>query len=624
MTGGLINIVSYGVDDLFLTGSPQITFFKLLYRRYTNFSRESISVPIGDINFNDEITIQFPKVGDLISNTYLQMVIPKMNLLRTDTATNLTSDELATLQGPRPSSFTSEQIAIVNDYNDGTINNFMAINIAGYRVAVNNLNIQNQTSTEYGNAILTVLVFPHNENISYGDALNRAYSYEYSVQNYGAVFYLTNLTSDISLILNNINDTVGFSSLTVQDIYRYVVSAFNASQDVKNYYYNNVLNYNNTNTANASLYAKFAWIQRLGHAMIDCVDITIGGQRVDRHYGDFMNVWRELTTTESQQSVYDRLIGNVSSMTTFDSNAKPQYTVNIPLNFWFCARLGLAFPMIALQYNQIELTLKLNPIERCAYIETLPTKDLDGNPISITGLSLSDIWDNLALKITTNLLVDYIYLDKLERRRFAQSSHEYLIETLQNMTFTQMSNSLQNIILEFDGPCKELIWVMQKDAYNNGDSYHNKLIFNYSLNGNGVGNPLVNSSLTLHGYKIFGNNTGSVFVNAFFNYLQPYEHHTRTPADGINVYSFGLYPEEHQPSGTCNFTVLTNSQLNLSINTNMFSYKLSDTDPNIVKGSDQDLTKSTTISIYVYATRYDILRVIGGFAGLATQYLVKS
>jgi hypothetical protein len=84
MTAGLINIVSYGANDLYLTGAPQITFFKVVYRRYTNFSIESISLDMGTFNFNEEINIQFPKVGDLISNTYLQINLPNINLLKTN------------------------------------------------------------------------------------------------------------------------------------------------------------------------------------------------------------------------------------------------------------------------------------------------------------------------------------------------------------------------------------------------------------------------------------------------------------------------------------------------------------------------------------------------------------
>ena len=254
MTGGLINIISYGVGDLYLTGSPQITFFKLLYRRHTNFAKESISVSLGTLNFNDEITVEFPKVGDLISNTFLQLVIPEMHILRTSTATNLTTNELTTLQSPRPNTFTSQQITIVNDYNNGIINNFMAINMAGYRVAVTNKSIQNQTSTQYGNSILAALIFSNNEDVSYANSLNNAASYEQSVGNYKALFYLTNKTSDIKVILNNLNNTVGFANVSVSTIYSYVVDATTVSQQVKQYYYNSVLTYNNTNNAKAQLY----------------------------------------------------------------------------------------------------------------------------------------------------------------------------------------------------------------------------------------------------------------------------------------------------------------------------------------------------------------------------------
>ena len=86
MVGGLINIVSYGFNDLYLTGSPEMTYFKVVYRRHTNFSKESIEVPIGEMNFGEEITVNIPKVADLFTNTYLQLEIPEIWLKKYETA----------------------------------------------------------------------------------------------------------------------------------------------------------------------------------------------------------------------------------------------------------------------------------------------------------------------------------------------------------------------------------------------------------------------------------------------------------------------------------------------------------------------------------------------------------
>lgn len=607
MVGGLINIISYGISDLFLSGNPEITFFKILYRRYTNFAKESIIIPIGDIKFEDEVTVEIPKIGDLISNTYLQLVIPEIKLLRTDTASNLTSDEITTLTTPRPSPFTSEQIAIQADY--PIINIFMAINMNGYRVAVSKLNIQNITSTEYGNAILNVLTFNNSEDINYNNALNRALTYEESVKNYSNIFYLTKKISDIKYILTTIQgQNNGFLNYTIPQLFQIIKDAKDVSIKVKEYYFKKVKEYKDTNIINASNYAKFAWINNLGYAILDRIDINIGGQRIDRHYGDWMNIWKELTSYTAQDDVYNNLIGNVKELTTFDSNAKPQYNINIPLSFWFCNRLGLAFPLIALQYSVFSITFKLNKFEKCAYLEKLPT--------DITGSNLSEIWDNMGYTINANLLIDYIYLDKLERRRFAQSAHEYLIETIQQMSLTNLAEPEQSITLDFTGPCKELIWYAQKTAYVNEDSYSLKLPFNYSLLSNYTNNPIEKSQLLISGHKIF-----DLFNSSFYNYLQPYEHHRRTPIDGINVYSFCLFPEEHQPSGTINFSVLTNPMLNININKNMFKYNSSDIDITIVKNSDQDIDNTTNINIVIYTIKYDILRIIGGMAGFAVRHL---
>ena len=215
-------------------------------------------------------------------------------------------------------------------------------------------------------------------------------------------------------------------------------------------------------------------------------------------------------------------------------------------------------------------------------------------------------------------MLEYIYLDTLERKRFAKSAHEYLIETVQQFSIVDTTDIDQLLTLDFDGPSKEIIWIVQKSSYVAGTYNQNKLTFNYSLNANGVGNPVDDIGLSLNGYSRFL--TG--IHNMFYNYLQPFKHHTRCPGDGINVYSFALFPEEHQPSCSCNFSRIGSTTFKMSLNPLIFKYYSSDINPSIIPMSEQDAQLSTTVDVRAYSKRYNVLRIIGGMAGFGYKYTV--
>ena len=252
-------------------------------------------------------------------------------------------------------------------------------------------------------------------------------------------------------------------------------------------------------------------------------------------------------------------------------------------------------------------------------------------------------WTNSASAVTvpslgpTSLFIDYIYLDTDERRRFAQVSHEYLIEQLQFTGDESTSNLSNKIKLNFNHPVKELIWVVQPDD-NVGDSApYGKQWFNYSdaydntwkaalsaygatsasllapapitdrdagaMPGVAPGgannvflpvsfedgkNPVQLAKLQLNGHDRFSERDGK-----YFNVVQPYQHHENVPKCGINVYSFGLKPEDHQPSGTCNFSRIDNATLNLTLT------------PATVAGN-------RTAKVRIYAINYNVLRVMSG------------
>lgn len=219
-------------------------------------------------------------------------------------------------------------------------------------------------------------------------------------------------------------------------------------------------------------------------------------------------------------------------------------------------------PLIALQYHEVKINIEFHSLAR-VYSGT-------DSPV------MSD----------ASLYVDYIYLDTDERRRFAQVTHEYLIEQLQFTGEESVSNGANKLKLNFNHPTKELIWVTR--ALENEASTVLDWM-NFSAN-DGSGNPTTLGKLQLNGHDRFSERAGE-----YFSLVQPYQHHENIPTDvGINVYSFGLKPEEHQPSGTCNFSRIDNATLQLTQTVDTLGSKC-----------------------FVYARNYNVLRIMSGMGGLA-------
>ena len=374
MGGGLMQLVAYGAQDVYLTGNPQITYFKVVYRRHTNFSMESIEQTFnGTVGCGKKVTTTISRNGDLIHKMYVQM-------------------------------------AIKSDENGGI-------------------------------------------------ALNT------------------------------------------------------------------------------------------GHAALAEIEIEIGGQRIDKHYSQWLDIWADLTVPKGKRNGYNVMIGSDGNTTIAD-------TLYVPLQFWFCRNPGLALPLIALQYHEVKINITF-----------AATSDLGTGSGGIKEAKI----------LNASLWVDYIYLDTDERRRFAQVSHEYLIEQLQ---FTGIEDSASTTHrLNLNHPVKELIWV------NNQDVIHN--IWN-------VHSPLTSCKLQLNGHDRMAKRSGS-----YFTLVQPYQHHTNIPtinagadSSNINVYSFAIKPEDHQPSGTCNMSRIDNATLHIEGGT--ANYKL-----------------------LIYAVNYNVLRIMGGMGGLA-------
>ena len=271
--------------------------------------------------------------------------------------------------------------------------------------------------------------------------------------------------------------------------------------------------------------ANSSWVENIGHVLIQEVSIEIGGQLIDKHYGDWLNIWSELTQTAEKAAGYDKMIGS--------SLGNSGGRLYIPLQFWFCRNPGLALPLIALQYHDVKFNIEFRQATDC----------FNGNA-SIPKISLASLY------------IDYIYLDTEERKHFTSTNLEYLIEQLQFSPEEVYNTNTIKSNLSFNHPCKELIWVIQTK-----DRELSKEWSDYSLDGNG--SQTVNDvSLQLNGHERFSKRYGD-----YFNLVQPYQHHTSVPSAGIYVYSFSLNPEDQQPSGSINMSRIDSAILSLTTNT---------------------------------------------------------
>lgn len=569
MGGGLIQLVSYGAQDIFLTGNPEITFFKVVYRRHTNFSIESRRLLFeDDVGFGKSSSLIFPKIGDLLHKIYIRVTLPNIDFKRDD----FNNDFLPTLTQS------------IEDYNK--IREFMLINIQAYRQALDEFDAINTTQAENMRNVINSVFFPEDDEL-----LNLEIISEYNliINNDGFDGSGSNmqvvaepfLNTDLKESLKSALDTAYTKSIIIHKYYSDLVIQTQKLHD---------------NQSNNNL--KFAWVDKIGHAIIDSVEIDIGGYCIDKQYGDWLNIWYELSGNKYQDELYNKMIGNIEELTTFDRNAKPSYNLYIPLQFWFNRRNGLALPLISLQHQDVILRTKFRKIEELSYIEDQKQIIVDVNNLTTSEkLFLNEVPENLGIDIEVAIFADYIYLDRNERKLFAQSSHEYLIEQVQRTTFKDVRYAKDSFLLDFFHPCKEMIWVAQQKKYiENLEGWTRLRWDNYTVTDNNVGNIIKKSELLMNSYVRIERREGS-----YFNYLQPWQSHRNTPSDGINVYSFALYPEEFQPSGSANFTKLTRVTLNLEFDEVFFP----------------ELADPEDIELRVYVTNYNILRFVGGMAGCA-------
>lgn len=329
------------------------------------------------------------------------------------------------------------------------------------------------------------------------------------------------------------------------------------------------------------------WVNDIGYTLIHDISVEIGEKEIDKHTGEWLNIWGELTVPASQRDGYNEMIGhwNVYPPAAIDAAAPLHLT--IPLRFWFCNTIGAALPLIALQAHPARIIMHLRPFQELWWSAAIPSAP--GQPCpTIAPVSITRF----------QMFGDYIYLDADERRRFAANEHEYLIEQLQIAPIQSIAPGISSLSvpLYFNHCCKEFIWVIRESRMKAAREWFN---FSSALQYNG-GEPgvilqdlLSSAILRLDGYDRF-----YVRNAPYFRLTQAYQHHTNvpTPPTYIYLYSFSLKPEAEQPSGTLNCSKIDDIVMGLTF-------------------TPTELTYERTVQFY--ATNYNVLRIVGGLGGLA-------
>jgi hypothetical protein len=462
-----------------------------------------------------------------------------------------------------------------------------------------------------------------------------------------------------------------------------VVAIVNRNADLM---YKTYLEVQLPDTTTAGVKWTAAWERRLGYQLLKKVEVEIGGQIIDTHYGEWLFLWENLTSGFDNSVKLDSMLGGYlggSTTSGVSCGGRPNI-LYIPLQFWFCRNPGLALPLIALQYHEVRINVTLSPATDLVTATTPGT-----STVSQAAALLPQLKDMA-------LYIDYIYLDVDERRRFAQQSHEYLIDQLQFGLQQTLTTANARIDLTLNHPVKELVWVFQDARKTDcGSDLTKNIGFTQPFSYDDIVN---RCRLQINGQDRFDERYGDYFWR-----VQPYQHHsggafwpmraqvtatsattitatatvtgdvltvTSTPSGGyiiegavvsssvaglfsagtiisafgtgsggqgtynisetallpgtnvsagtvtftlpnlqytphdnpINVYSFALQPEEHQPSGTCNFSRIDTTTL-------VFD--------SIAEAGLAKPTKSTPFNFRMYAVNYNIFRVMSGMGGLA-------
>lgn len=334
---------------------------------------------------------------------------------------------------------------------------------------------------------------------------------------------------------------------------------------------------------------RFQWISNLAYHMIDTYSVRVDTQLIDQGYGEWLDVWNELTMPIGKRSVHDRMIGNVQEFVSPQSlNVKviiennnvrysyyPAATADspsirgrrffVPLTFWFTRNPSLALPLVALQYQTVDITIEFKSVESLyqLYDEQTDTyispanyrekySNVPGLDVSIANFTAFGGNGPSSIDLDAYLECNFIYLDEAERRMIATTQLDFMVERVYRSQHDGVRGQA-TMDLVFSNPIKEVVWFTRRSDVRRYNTWSN---FTATVAENSMAPILSTAKLMWNGLERFEEKPAT-----YFNLIQPWQHHTASPREGVYAYSFAIFPEKHQPSGSFNASMVNKVQM---------------------------------------------------------------
>ena len=656
MGGGLMQIITYGTQDLTLTGNPEITFFNIIYRRYTNFGIKTISLSFDNFpDFDTSAYLNIPKNnGDLLSKIMFKIKLPKIDLTSLNNKVFKKINNNINLE-----EYISNYDYFIYFYNKllNIVKNFFKsftyqLNISTYINDLKNYILKFLNLDEYSQFFMSIN-FYFNNNV-----LSNNISYNINLYTNASLF---------KIIDNNMIYIYEYYTYDIISFEEFKFTIFKNMEILKNL---NTIIYKKLQEKTFTNYKiQFCWVNKIANYLFNSIDFYIGSNKIYSLSDSYINNYSELNY--KNQELYSNLIGNKQKINSF-SVSHDETVLYLPVPFWSLSNYGLAFPLIALQYNSIQIKINIKKFLDCiriCYDKNL-SESVDYN--EIINILINESYSIISNKLEITAILEYVYLDSIERSKFAKSAHEYLIEQVQELEFNNLTKTNNNFQLDIFHCCKDMFWFAQRyskpsDIFNNNPNVYNyiydreeieynneekilmeyitmlyfphklynplifntgiflqqsttinyqlifSLIFNYLTNIYLQPNTNRNLDIIIRESFMFFNSTQFIGESfSFFNYLHPYNYYNSTPQLGLNVYSLCLKPIEFQPSGSCNMSRISLISLKLKINDKISSTYANFFSKSVPKISDYKL---------VFQTRnFNILRIVGGIGATAYTY----
>jgi len=663
MAGGLLQLVTSGKQDVYLTIDPEITFFKKIFRRHTNFSTELKQIfPEQQALFSEEVTFILNNIGDAVHRCYIQVDLPNISFSDSN-VTNTTYLDTKSTELNRIQLDINRWSSLYTN-----LKNYVDIETVLYRKLKVLLDTENITISN-----LKDQVYRFNNEYKLQKEL-----YKNKVEE--SVFVLIDISGYIIGINKLIGSIDSATFITVNTINTQIDSFYNSMVEYLKYYHINWQEAQDkydlkSKTNNVS----FNWANDLGHNYFEWFNLEIGGIEINKYYNDWLHISQKHRLRLDYVPNYNELIGNVPLLNSFNSDTKGNRKILIPLIFWFCKDAGSSLPLVSMQYQTVSINAKINELKKIVcfqnweqmFNELLIYKqvyeshinsnliydkyyiDIDSKNITYNCLYMNDellsllfpslsagerttiltdfgyfsstygenimdtnnwigfmnniknpSYSTIAPKVASyypyidynilssqvplpnlSLIVESIFMDDVERGKFASSKLEYIVENTNDDIYDVVNVELFNCELSFTKPAKELYWYIQPKIFLEGLSewgQNTSFIFEPSSY---YANEIVQTqSILLNQLDILNDKND----NNYYWHMLPYKYLNSAQPKGVYYHTFSLYPEETQPSGTANLTQIKGKQFKLLLNRD-FLAEYFDNTPNYLNPNENNL-----------------------------------